>query len=372
MGGFTQPRHLAFLNPLDKTRKVKDSYAIRVGENRVRPQAEAYEPHVVYLATTRYMVRWGHGRATRRECFSGFCKESELVDRFKILNGCGELKEDGEIHISKASKEYTELAVWPGSPEARSWENKMRTQSRKALAMGKDDTSTEPMSEAQKKMMEQLGFLPPVVGFVRPLPPYSNPTLIFPLMTVTLPTRPLASTLARLCNAHSRGLPFYASVPDAERKDGPSFFRRLLRMRANRIQELTALIVDRLDGNAGGFFGLRLNEDDKGRGVEGENLSEALNKPERGWAVVRWLQDESEGWNGLERQVFQDSWAGMEGVRCEEPWSEYATKVGEESKFLETIGAPDPIRPGQLISQPPKAYTPEPTSAATPETRVYV
>ena len=80
MGGFTQPQHLAFLNTRDPTRKAKDSYDVRIGQNRVRPDSEAYEPHVVYLAVTRYPVKWpGHGRAVRRETFSGFCKESELA-----------------------------------------------------------------------------------------------------------------------------------------------------------------------------------------------------------------------------------------------------------------------------------------------------
>lgn len=126
MGGFTQPRHLAFLNTLDPTRKPKDSYAVRVGASRVRPDAEAYEPHIVYLAVTRYPVRWGHGRATRRECFSGFCKESELAERFRLLNGW-RVSGSGYYVGDSASNEYLEQAVWPGSPQARSLANKYRS-----------------------------------------------------------------------------------------------------------------------------------------------------------------------------------------------------------------------------------------------------
>jgi hypothetical protein len=325
MGGFTQPRHLAFLNPMDNSRKQKDSYAVRVGESRVRPQAEAYEPHLVYLAVTRHPVRWGHGRATRRECFSGFCKESELVDRFKQLNGWM-VGADGQYKVASASKEYTELAVWPGSPEARSLANKMN---KIALKKTLDAEALEAGAEAVK--LPKINILPPVVGFVRPLPPFSDPTLIMPLMTITLPSRPLASTLSRLCNSHPRGLPFYASVPNNDRKDGPSFFRRLLRMRSDRIRELTSQIVDKLEGNGGGFFGLRLNSEDKGRGVEGENLSEALDRPQRGWAVLRWLDDNSEGWSGLERETLKESWMDEAGVETEldGAWSDYAIKVGD-------------------------------------------
>lgn len=187
-----------------------------------------------------------------------------------------------------------------------------------------------------------------------------------PLLTVTLPTRPLASTLARLCNAFERGLPFYASVPNPDRKDGPSFFRRLLRLRANRIQELTATMVDRLQGNGGGFFGIRLGNEDKGRGVEGEMLSEPLAEPQRGWAVVRWLEDDSEGWEGLERENYQSSWESMSGVRNEPGWTDLANPVGVEVEAI-----PEPIRKArppeeEILRKKPEDFGLLPLTDATP------
>ena len=345
MGGFTQPRHLAFLNPLDKTRKEKDSYAVRVGDSRIRPSTEAYEPHLVYLCTTRYPVRWGHGRATRREVFSGFCKESEFKARLIKLNA-GILKDDGTWLLDNDVKDYLTGAVWPGSPEARSLENKYRKQ----LAKQQDDDPTDdtpsdaaslapiaptPTIEGEaptkrKKKQVKFDILPPVLDFVRPLPPYDNPSLIMPFLTVTLPTRPLASTLSRLCNSHPRGLPFYASIPDKDRKDGPSFFRRLLRMRTDRIRELSETLVDRLEGNGGGLFGLRLNAEDRGRGIEGEALAEGLAVPEKGWAQLRWLEDGSEGWNGLEQVTLMESWEQSEGINLTGRWSEYGDTEGIE------------------------------------------
>ncbi|GAA6064209.1 hypothetical protein JCM10212_001622 [Sporobolomyces blumeae] len=360
MGGFTQPRHLHFLNTLDPTRKAKDAYDVRVGENRVRPSAEAYEPHTVYLAVTRYPVRWGHGRATRRECFSGFCKESELPDRFKALN-YGTWKEEetrlvklhhgrpkepvvtpAHWHCLDESKEYLDLAVFPGSPEERSMLNKpvshrLRAVSKevareeeavkKAKAAGQavDHSALDQAKETFKATRREL--LPPVAqDWARPEPPYLEPPLVVPLLTVTLPTRPLASTLARLCNSHPRGLPFISSIPDADRKDGPSTFRRLLRMRANRIHELTKELVHKLQGYGGGLMSVRMSPEDRGRGIEGEGLGDEIKMPERGWAEFSLLDEASSIWNGIERDMYLSSWEVGDGIKAGPAHSDHGSK----------------------------------------------
>jgi len=360
MGGFTQPRHLHFLNTLDPSRKQKDSYDIRVGENRVRPAAEAYEPHTVYLAVTRLPIRWGHGRSTRRECFSGFCKESEMGERFKELN-YGVWKEEetklvklrhgkpkepvvtpAHWHCSSESKEYLDLAVMPGSPEERSLLNKpisnrLKTvmkefeRERTKLKEGKPDSDPSRVEEFEALVKATKKELRPVVSsnYVRPQPPYLDTRLVVPLLTVTLPTRPLAATLARLCNGHPRGLPFIASIPDSDRKDGPATFRRLLRMRANRMLELTKEIVYKLQGHAGGLMSLRLDPEDKGRGIEGEGLGQEIKTPERGWAEVSWLEKDSPVWEGIERDLYVADWQDLEGVRAGPSLVEEGTHVGE-------------------------------------------
>lgn len=331
MGGFTQPRHLAFLNTLDPTRKEKDSHAVRVGPDRVRPSDEAYEPHIVYLAVTRYPMRWELGRAVRRETFSGICKATELETRFRELN-YGKWSEARVMMVQKVkgrakepvekpagwacapeSQDCCDHAIWPGSPQERSVLNKpihaARMARKKALAASPSLTQ------------EELGgplpsILPPVPGsWTPPPPPYLNPRFIVPLLTVTLPTRPLADTLGRLCSSHPRGLTFVASVPNVDRKDGPSFFRRLLRMRADRLRELTVQIVQKLQGVGGGLFGVRFKAEDKGRGVEGEMLGEEFRMPEEGWAEVRLLSEESDVWQGIEAKAFRESWKGLEGVQ---------------------------------------------------------
>ncbi|GAA5955377.1 hypothetical protein JCM8115_001932 [Rhodotorula mucilaginosa] len=343
MGGFTQPRHFEYLTVMDPTRKKKDSYEVRLGPDRVRPQAEAYTPHTVYLAITRYPVRWGHGRATRRECFSGFCSEAELEQRFNALN-YGTWKEDetklvklkhgqpkqpvltpAHWHCLPESKEYLDLAVLPGSPEERSLLNrpashllrgleKERTRLQKSLAEDPASVSTtgRTLEELEAVIAEhRQRLLPPVVDYVRPEPPYTDPPLVVPFLTVTLPTRPLAATVARLCNGHPRGLPFIASIPNEDRRDGPALFRRLLRMRADRIRELVDQLVYRLEGNVGGLMSLRLSPEDKGRGLEGEGLDKKLEAPPRGWAEYSFLDEASPCWEGIAREQYLASWEDM-------------------------------------------------------------
>ena len=348
MGGFTQPKHLRFLNPLDPTRKGKDSHQTRISGDRVRPAEEAYEPHSVFLAVTRHPVRWGHGRATRREVFSGFCKTVDLAEQFRRLNygvwldareasGSGKNAveaREAQWTAPSESKEYCELAVWPGSSEERSILNRPFYLARKVwekeAALAREKGEPEPAAP-------EVAFIPPVSAeWQKPLPPYTSPPIILPLVTVTLPTRPLAATLARLCNAHERGLPFIASIPNADRKDGPAMFRRLLRMRSDRTRQLARDIAERLDGMKGGFFGLRMSAEDIGRGMgEGEGLGVRTRERGTQWAEVSWLEEGSRGWDGIQRDMFLADWKETEEVRVGARLTEEGRKVGEEPARVE-------------------------------------
>ncbi|GAA6038604.1 hypothetical protein JCM8097_009443 [Rhodosporidiobolus ruineniae] len=488
MGGFTQPKHLKYLDTLDPnhTRNLKDSRAIRTGENRVRPAAEAYEPHTVYIALTRYPVRWGHGRATRREVFSGFCKESELEERFRHLNyGRWRPEETKLVKVAhgrpkeaqivpahwaclEESKEYIDLAVLPGSPEERSYLNRPVAQQERGLRkeMGRlmkkalengtatpvdpNATSTEmeidrllkavaaksapsspsapsaspalttpssssepvsatstsstpsPSSPAPSSTSDPIpavmpkkyppvifhdptdaarwaelsaqyhasrqSLLPAVNSYTRPPPPYTaSPRPIVPFLTVTLPTRPLAATLARLCNAHPRGLPFLASVPDADRRDGPALFRRLLRMRTNRLQEVTAQLVRKLEGHSGGLMGLRMKAEDKGRGIEGEGLGEKISAPPRGWAEYSWLAEGEEAWEGIRREEYVEKWEEAEeemGVKRGPPRREDA-EWAEKHPLVEAAEEPKAEeKPVELLEPVQAVETVEPSPEA--------
>jgi hypothetical protein len=102
-----------------------------------------------------------------------------------------------------------------------------------------------------------------------------------PLLSLTLSTRPLALTLARLSRALPRGLPFYASICNDDRKTHASYSARLQCMRIDRMEDLTVQIAQLLAGARGGFIGIRFGTQEKGRGIGGEGLEAPLSKDKR-------------------------------------------------------------------------------------------
>ncbi|KIM87737.1 hypothetical protein PILCRDRAFT_814444 [Piloderma croceum F 1598] len=102
-----------------------------------------------------------------------------------------------------------------------------------------------------------------------------------PLLSLTLSTRPLALTLARLSRALPRGLPFYSSICNDDRKTHASYSARIQCMRIDRMEELTVQIAQLLAGARGGFIGIRFGIQEKGRGIGGEGLEAPLPKEKR-------------------------------------------------------------------------------------------
>jgi len=162
-----------------------------------------------------------------------------------------------------------------------------------------------------------------------------------PLVAITLSTRPLALTLSRLSKALERGLPFYASIPDQDRKCYVSFENRMRSLRLKRMRELTVEICKRLAGYKGGFVGIRFNTQSRGRGINGEGLDAAI-PPEHRVVHVRlaaWYPRAEE-----EVELFRDGvaqWGGEDALRVSYindwgqtldennqplPWSETQTK----------------------------------------------
>ncbi|KAH7919671.1 hypothetical protein BV22DRAFT_1074942 [Leucogyrophana mollusca] len=97
-----------------------------------------------------------------------------------------------------------------------------------------------------------------------------------PLLTLTVSTRPLGMSLVRLSHSLPRGLPFYASVPAEDRKDSASFSSRMRNLRLDRMHSLSVTLAQALSGARGGLLGIRFNQDERGRGIEGEGLEQAL------------------------------------------------------------------------------------------------
>ncbi|PSR75148.1 hypothetical protein PHLCEN_2v9291 [Hermanssonia centrifuga] len=102
-----------------------------------------------------------------------------------------------------------------------------------------------------------------------------------PLLTMTCSTRPLAVALARLSRGHPRGLPFYASIPDEDRKDGKSFSIRMRNMRIKRMRSLAMDLARSLHGEKGGIVGLRFGVEERGRGIGGEALADPISMDKR-------------------------------------------------------------------------------------------
>jgi hypothetical protein len=177
------------------------------------------------------------------------------------------------------------------------------------------------------------------------MPPFTDPLLWKPLFVIIFPTRPLAATLSRLSKAHERGLPFYATVPDKDRIDGESYWRRLIRMKIDRTKEVVNAISEKLRGKGGGFTGIRFSSTDRGRAAFGERLKTGIEKDKRKIKVLWQLEtprNYREGWEEIEdlEQGWCNEWG--EEVECDE---EAAVRdYPPETRAVKTIRVNMPVR----------------------------
>ncbi|KAJ3926524.1 MAG: hypothetical protein NXY57DRAFT_948055 [Lentinula lateritia] len=117
-----------------------------------------------------------------------------------------------------------------------------------------------------------------------------------PLISLTVSTRPIAKTLARLSRGLSQGKPFYSVVPPDDRKSKASFAGRLRSLRVTRMRTLAIEMAQLLAGARGGPIGVRFDEHSRGRGIDGEGLEKPIpwNKRVIGVGIGQWypLSDE--------------------------------------------------------------------------------
>ncbi|KZO97264.1 hypothetical protein CALVIDRAFT_536300 [Calocera viscosa TUFC12733] len=137
------------------------------------------------------------------------------------------------------------------------------------------------LSEEKKAMKESLGApeqepSPDAVSLQERRKQYkpllAEKPFFRPLLSMTLPTRPIAASILRLSKSLTRGLPYYAAVSSDDRKHASSFGSRMREMRLTRMRGLCIDAALRLQGHRGGFVGLRLTPGDLGRGINGEGL----------------------------------------------------------------------------------------------------
>ncbi|KAJ4490466.1 hypothetical protein J3R30DRAFT_85630 [Lentinula aciculospora] len=117
-----------------------------------------------------------------------------------------------------------------------------------------------------------------------------------PLIALTVSTRPIAKTLARLSRGLSQGKPFYSIVSPDDRKARASFAGRLRSLRVTRMRTLAIEMAQLLAGARGGPIGVRFDEHSRGRGIDGEGLDKPIPWDKRviGVGIGQWypLADE--------------------------------------------------------------------------------
>lgn len=97
-----------------------------------------------------------------------------------------------------------------------------------------------------------------------------------PLLSFTFSTRPIALTISRLSKSLPRGLAFYASIDNHDRKYGPSYDARIRTLRIQRMSQLTMDLARIMSGQRGGLLGVRFSPEERGRGVNGEKFDQEI------------------------------------------------------------------------------------------------
>ncbi|CAE6393280.1 unnamed protein product [Rhizoctonia solani] len=308
-GGFTQPRILRASNWFPGGTYLAKQ---KVYE---KPLDSAYEPHTVYILESRYPVQTKEpGRPDVPEHIVGVIREPHWLPFLKHKNS---------PRVTGAARLSMDAAWWPFLPrrirkiEPEPWWSKDEDPKQlrlEALGLTESDAPPEPLRAFYEDITQYRNN---GTKIVEPTPPKTivahrartigelrkeyEPLLDKepfwrPLVSVTLATRPLANTLVRLCRSLPRGLPFYASIDNHDRKTVLSFPDRMRLLRLRRMRELTIEIARRLEGYHGGFIGIRFGKDDRGRAIRGERLGEPLPDPLR---VVR----VGLGWYELEKEL---------------------------------------------------------------------
>ncbi|KAG8725345.1 hypothetical protein FRC09_001695 [Ceratobasidium sp. 395] len=291
-GGFTKPRMFRAFN------WFPGGAYIQKNKTYEKPPEDAYSPHTVFILESRYPIKTKEpGRPDVPEHFVSVCREEQFTTIVKYRNSP---TTQGDVKVSMDAAWWPFLNRRVKKEEPERWWNEGEDPKQvrlEALGVTEDWEQTTPESLREyfpdpnqyrnngTKIVEPTPtktMHPPkgakTIGEIRELyePTLEHTPFYRPLISVTLATRPLAYTLVRLCRAHPRGLPFYASIDTHDRKTYLSFPARMRLMRLQRIRQLTLDLAQKLAGNQGGLIGVRFNRDDRGRGIMGERLAEPL------------------------------------------------------------------------------------------------
>lgn len=301
MGGFTRPRDLRSSNWFPG-----GPYVLK-GKKYALPSEEAYKPHTVFLLETRHKVRHGIGRVDAKDHIVGICRTVDWRKLMKFYNS---------PRCPTEHLESLDNACWPWLPrpgkvirpviwwgkdekledimkEIYEDPNYVSPYSRLLQEEAYEEESEEdaaPSKKGQQPGKQETAGPKILVGsttfdrkYIREqyFPIIKEEPFWRPLLAVTLSTRPLALTLSRLSKALPRGLPFYASMSNDDRKSLHSFTHRMTSLRLDRMRSLVLEICSRLSGDKGGFVGIRFSTDAKGRGIAGEGLADPIPRDKR-------------------------------------------------------------------------------------------
>ncbi|KAF8582425.1 hypothetical protein K439DRAFT_1635360 [Ramaria rubella] len=163
-----------------------------------------------------------------------------------------------------------------------------------------------------------------------------------PVLAIIFSTRPLALSHSRLSKGLERGLPFYASISNDDRKCLFSFTNRIISLRLARMRKLAIDIVARLAGHKGGFVGIRFATHERGRGISGEGMADPI-RPEK-----RIVQVQVGNWYGVAQQehelyeVAAEEWGGKDAV--------VVSKMNEWGRKLDAEGNEVPLTEAEMTA----------------------
>ncbi|KAJ1303866.1 hypothetical protein OPQ81_008285 [Rhizoctonia solani] len=338
-GGFTQPRILRASNWFPG--------GAYLAKNKVyeKPLDSAYEPHTVYILESRYPIKTKEpGRPDVPEHIVDVIREPHWLPYLQHKNSP---KVTGNARLSMDAAWWPFLSRRIRKMEPETWWDQGEDPEQLRLeALGLTESSDPPeplrayyedITQYRANGTKIVEATPPktiipqrktkTIGEIRAEyePLLEKEAFWRPLVSVTLATRPLANTLVRLCRSLPRGLPFYASIDQHDRKAVASFPDRMRLLRLRRMRELTIEIARRLEGYYGGFIGIRFNPDDRGRAIGGERLAEPLPDP------LRVIRVGLGGWYALEKEMELWKLEAMDaGVEIDlKPMDDWGRKLDE-------------------------------------------
>lgn len=155
-----------------------------------------------------------------------------------------------------------------------------------------------------------------------------------PVLSLTVSTRPLAFTLARLSKAEARGQPFHVNIDSEGRKYGQSLSSRLRCLRLQRMEDLAVDMAQILAGARGGPIGIRFSVDQTAGGAIGDPVP--WNKRVIGVGIANWYERAAEIREAFEKRQDEVHQYEVTAKESEKPFVVYG--VDERGKRVALPG----------------------------------